>query len=46
MVSFESYMVLMKVMNLKITINPFVPNALFLYILRTSENRFSDVFRG
>ena len=31
-------------------INPFVPNAPFLYHLKTSENRkvvrFSDVFRG
>ena len=28
------------------TFNPFVPNALFLYPLKTSENRFSDDFRG
>ena len=31
-----------------LTLNPFVPNALFLYPLKTSEKalRFSDIFRG
>ena len=31
-----------------LTLNPFVPNTLFLYPLKTSEKalRFSDVFRG
>ena len=33
--------------NTSMLINPFVPNAPFLYPLKTSENlRFFDVFRG
>ena len=33
--------------SLRTSINPFIPNATFLYLLKISESlRFSDVFRG
>ena len=32
--------------NMNYCVNQFVPNASFLYPLKTSKNRFSDVFSG